>query len=309
MIRSIKHGKRAGNDPWKGNTLEWFTQSPPPREQLRRDPARAQRRADEGHPPRGRGGARAETVPSPRRHAACSLGPREQRPSAGYRRLALATGVATFAADHRRRHRARVRLRARLRPRRLGLPRLAVLQRRRGAGRSTSTRSSSTPTGRWPGSVGIMILALVVLAWRRYRAHRALVWVTAALRGARARPGRCSAARPSRRTSRRRSWPPTSGWRCCCSALLLYVWRAARADVTGAAPRRRRPAASARSPWPPSARALHDRGRRLHGRAPRTTAAPTTSSATAPTTPAARSSPPATATSCRSARRGSWTST
>jgi len=30
VIRSIKHGKRAGNDPWKGNTLEWFTQSPPP---------------------------------------------------------------------------------------------------------------------------------------------------------------------------------------------------------------------------------------------------------------------------------------
>ncbi len=30
IIRSIKHGKRAGNDPWQGNTLEWFTQSPPP---------------------------------------------------------------------------------------------------------------------------------------------------------------------------------------------------------------------------------------------------------------------------------------
>jgi len=30
VIRSIKHGQRAGNDPWKGNTLEWFTQSPPP---------------------------------------------------------------------------------------------------------------------------------------------------------------------------------------------------------------------------------------------------------------------------------------
>ncbi len=27
---SLKRGKRAGNDPWKGNTLEWFTQSPPP---------------------------------------------------------------------------------------------------------------------------------------------------------------------------------------------------------------------------------------------------------------------------------------
>ncbi len=30
VVRSIKHGKRAGNDPWQGNTLEWFTQSPPP---------------------------------------------------------------------------------------------------------------------------------------------------------------------------------------------------------------------------------------------------------------------------------------
>jgi cytochrome c oxidase subunit 1 len=30
IIRSLKNGKRAGNDPWQGNTLEWFTQSPPP---------------------------------------------------------------------------------------------------------------------------------------------------------------------------------------------------------------------------------------------------------------------------------------
>jgi cytochrome c oxidase subunit 1 len=30
VIRSVKHGRRAGNDPWKGNTLEWFVQSPPP---------------------------------------------------------------------------------------------------------------------------------------------------------------------------------------------------------------------------------------------------------------------------------------
>jgi cytochrome c oxidase subunit 1 len=30
VLHSIKHGKRAGNDPWQGNTLEWFTQSPPP---------------------------------------------------------------------------------------------------------------------------------------------------------------------------------------------------------------------------------------------------------------------------------------
>ncbi len=30
VLRSIKSGKPAGNDPWKANTLEWFTQSPPP---------------------------------------------------------------------------------------------------------------------------------------------------------------------------------------------------------------------------------------------------------------------------------------
>jgi cytochrome c oxidase subunit 1 len=30
VVYSLKRGVRAGNDPWKGNTLEWFTQSPPP---------------------------------------------------------------------------------------------------------------------------------------------------------------------------------------------------------------------------------------------------------------------------------------
>ena len=29
-LRSRKHGKRAGNDPWHGNTLEWLPPSPPP---------------------------------------------------------------------------------------------------------------------------------------------------------------------------------------------------------------------------------------------------------------------------------------
>jgi cytochrome c oxidase subunit 1 len=29
-LRAYKHGKKAGNDPWQGNTLEWFVQSPPP---------------------------------------------------------------------------------------------------------------------------------------------------------------------------------------------------------------------------------------------------------------------------------------
>ena len=30
VFRSLKHGTIAGPDPWKANTLEWFTPSPPP---------------------------------------------------------------------------------------------------------------------------------------------------------------------------------------------------------------------------------------------------------------------------------------
>ena len=30
LLWSAKRGRRAGNDPWQGNTLEWFTPSPPP---------------------------------------------------------------------------------------------------------------------------------------------------------------------------------------------------------------------------------------------------------------------------------------
>jgi cytochrome c oxidase subunit I len=30
IVRSLKKGPIAGPDPWKGNTLEWFTESPPP---------------------------------------------------------------------------------------------------------------------------------------------------------------------------------------------------------------------------------------------------------------------------------------
>jgi cytochrome c oxidase subunit I len=29
-VWSLRHGRLAGPDPWKGNTLEWFTTSPPP---------------------------------------------------------------------------------------------------------------------------------------------------------------------------------------------------------------------------------------------------------------------------------------
>ena len=30
LIWSWKHGEVAGSDPWGGNTLEWYTTSPPP---------------------------------------------------------------------------------------------------------------------------------------------------------------------------------------------------------------------------------------------------------------------------------------
>jgi cytochrome c oxidase subunit 1 len=30
IYRSLRKGKIAGPDPWKANTLEWFTTSPPP---------------------------------------------------------------------------------------------------------------------------------------------------------------------------------------------------------------------------------------------------------------------------------------
>src|SRR5206468_2003202 len=30
VLRSLKNGAVAGPDPWRGNTLEWFTSSPPP---------------------------------------------------------------------------------------------------------------------------------------------------------------------------------------------------------------------------------------------------------------------------------------
>jgi cytochrome c oxidase subunit I len=30
VIWAIRGGRRAGPDPWRGNTLEWFTTSPPP---------------------------------------------------------------------------------------------------------------------------------------------------------------------------------------------------------------------------------------------------------------------------------------
>ena len=30
FVKSMRHGKPAGDDPWKGDSLEWMTTSPPP---------------------------------------------------------------------------------------------------------------------------------------------------------------------------------------------------------------------------------------------------------------------------------------
>ena len=56
VLRSIKHGKRAGQRPVAGQHARVVHAVAAAAQQLRRDPARSQRRADEGHPPRGRGG-------------------------------------------------------------------------------------------------------------------------------------------------------------------------------------------------------------------------------------------------------------
>lgn len=37
-IKSLVSGRRVGNDPWQGNTLEWYTTSPPPPENFKRLP-------------------------------------------------------------------------------------------------------------------------------------------------------------------------------------------------------------------------------------------------------------------------------
>ena len=247
---------------------------------------------------------RPRRCPSPWRHAACVASTRAvTAPSSGFRRLVLATGVATFV--------------------------LIIVG---GVVRVSDSGLGCGPGGSgfhgWPfcngdvvpgvdlnsvveythrvvaGVVGIMILALVV--------HGLAPLPPTCLprdRGAAAcchRPGR--ARRRDRRGEPRggpRGRPPRArdaAARAACSTSGEASSRTCGHERGGprlpaAGGRGQRGRSSARSSpaatWP----------------ARRTTAAPTTSSATAPTTPAARSSPPATATSCRSARRGSWTST
>ena len=150
VLRSIKHGKRAGNDPWKGNTLEWFTTSPPPENNFdvvprvrsvepMKDIRREVQKAGEagGH-----------------RRAAGGLGHVSATPSAGFRRLALATVLATFLL---------IIVGGIVRvsdsglgcgPAGSGLQRLAVLQRRRGARRRPQLDHRVHPPRRSPAPSG-----------------------------------------------------------------------------------------------------------------------------------------------------------
>ena len=54
VLVSLKKGAIAGPDPWKANTLEWFTHLSAAGQQLRLGAPHPLRRADEGHPPSGR---------------------------------------------------------------------------------------------------------------------------------------------------------------------------------------------------------------------------------------------------------------
>ncbi len=52
----LRHGKRAPNDPWLGDTLEWYTTSPPPHGELRLGPLRDERAPAARPAPPARGG-------------------------------------------------------------------------------------------------------------------------------------------------------------------------------------------------------------------------------------------------------------
>ena len=227
---------------------------------------------------------------SPRRRAACRC---------GYRKLVLATGIATFA--------------------------LIIVG---GVVRVSDSGLGCGPAGSgfngWPFCngdvvpgvdlnsiieyahralaivVGFMILALFVLAWRR---HRHLLPATGALLVLVAAQGALGGATVEENLEEVYV-AAHLGLAMLLLGLLLYVWRVATGVRPGdGGPRLRALAVAA------TAAVLCTIVAGGYMAARRTTAAPTTSSATAPTTPAARSSPPATASSCRSARRGSWTST
>ena len=158
-------------------------------------------------------------------------------PSAAYRRLALATTLATFA--------------------------LIVLG---GVVRVSDSGLGCGPAGSglhgWPlcrgdlipgvdlnavieyahravaGTVGVMIVALGLLALRRYRAHRGLVQATAAAVVLVVAQGLLGAATVEQNLQEGLV-AAHLGLAMALLALLMYVWRASRPDVIGATPAER----------------------------------------------------------------------
>ena len=86
VLRSVKHGPIAGPDPWKANTLEWFTTSPPPVNNF-------------DVIPRVRS---VEPMKDIRRQVERQMAPTEAPPAAGAR----VRGARLMAAPARRRRRA-----------------------------------------------------------------------------------------------------------------------------------------------------------------------------------------------------------
>jgi heme A synthase len=84
-------------------------------------------------------------------------------------------------------------------------------------------------------AVGLMALALAVLAWRRYRSNRALVWSTAGAFVLVVAQGLLGAATVEEGLDEGLV-AAHLGLAMLCFGLLIYAWRATRAEVLGAEP-------------------------------------------------------------------------
>ena len=142
--RAVEHQERpqGGQRPVAGQHARVVHDLSPAAQQLRRGPARAQRRADEGHPPRGGRGA-----------------PPRPRPSRSRSRRAASDAAARtrdrhrhLRPHHRGRRGPRVRLRASAAARRAPASTAGRSATATSCRAWTSTRSSSTRTGCWRSS-------------------------------------------------------------------------------------------------------------------------------------------------------------
>ena len=216
LVLAASSGARRATTRGRRNTLEWFTPSPPPEQQLRRDPARAlvepmkdiRARRCAGRRSR-RPAADASRSPWPRA-ALCTRRP--PLPSAGARD-GLATFVLIIVGGVVRRVATPASAAGRpARASRAGRSATATSCRA-----STSTRSSSTPTAPWPIVVGIMIVA----SGRDSRggaahrpvhgARRGRCWCWSLAQGA---LGGATVEKNLEEGSSRPTWAS----RCCCSA-------------------------------------------------------------------------------------------